>query len=350
MGSIQSPSPQGDAEHSPQRILLVTYPRTASNLLLKMLALDDQPNTLSNDMGGYHFRQAFLKSRMTGNPYKPMGDLSTAEAQSMQLVFQECFEKLEHDSTAAIEQGKHYFVKEHALWLSNPANISDVLGEQNGHPESMFRVQQTSSAITSTWSPKNQTVLPDQSLRKWRLVFLIRHPALVFPSFYRAMLDLRKEGCLHETELQPLLKANMTLQWTRLLYEWSCELLSEPLILDADDVISNQAAIIKLCETTGLDSSRLKFTWHTAPKERETGTSPVSETNQSPHVIMRKTLLNSSGVLQGKSSDGIDIAIESVKWKREFGQEVGESLEQFARDAMPDYEYLRGRRLDYKST
>lgn len=348
MGSIQSP--QAGAEHPPQRIFLVTYPRTASNLLLKMLALDDQPNTLSNDIGGYYFRPAFLKSIMTGNPYRPMGDLSSEEAQSMQHVFQECFEKLEHNSNAAIEQGKHYFVKEHVLWLFNPTNISDVLGEQNTHPESLFRVQQTSSVFTSTWSPKNQTVLPDDSLRKWRLVFLIRHPALAFPSYYRAMLDLRKEGYLHETEFQPHLKANMTLKWTQLLYDWSCELVSEPLMLDADDVISNQAAIIKLCETTGLDSSQLKFTWNNAPKEGETSSSPESETKKPLGVVMEKTLLNSSGVLKGKSSDGVDITIESVKWKREFGQEIGETLEQFVRDAMPDYEYLRARRLDCKST
>jgi hypothetical protein len=44
-------------------------------------------------------------------------------------------EKLEHDSNAAIEQGKPYFVREHALWLFNPMNVSVRLSEPNAHPE-----------------------------------------------------------------------------------------------------------------------------------------------------------------------------------------------------------------------
>ncbi|CAG8890686.1 unnamed protein product [Penicillium egyptiacum] len=347
MGSIQSPK---DAEHPPQRIFLVTYPRTASNLLLKMLALDDQPNTLSNKIGGYYFRPAFLKSRMTGKPYRPMGHLSSEEAQDMQRVFQECFEELERDSNAAIEQGKHYFVKEHALWLFNPTDISVTLGEQNAHPESLFRVQQNCSSSISTWSSKNQTVLPDEALRKWCLVFLIRHPALAFPSYYRAMLELREEGYLHESEFQPHLQANMTLQWTRLLYDWSCEQGSEPLMLDADDVISNQAAIVRFCETTGLDPSQLKFSWDFVPSGGQADSPSESETKKSLGVVMEKTLLNSSGVLKGKSSDGIDIATEYDKWKKDFGQEIGDILEKSVRAAMPDYEYLRARRLDSKTT
>ncbi|OQE27924.1 hypothetical protein PENFLA_c005G04871 [Penicillium flavigenum] len=63
---------------------------------------------------------------MTGNPYSPMGDLSRQEAQEIQCVFQECFEKPEHDLNAAIEQGKYYFVREHALRLVNPTNISQA--------------------------------------------------------------------------------------------------------------------------------------------------------------------------------------------------------------------------------
>ncbi|KAJ5860529.1 uncharacterized protein N7529_007839 [Penicillium soppii] len=348
MGSIQSP--HAHVERPSQRLFLVTYPRTASNLLLKILAIDDQPNTLSNDIGGYYFRPAFLKSRMTGNTYRPIGDLRREEAQDLQHIFQECFEKLEHDSNAAIEQGKHFLVKEHALWLFNPAKISDVLGEQNTHPQSLFRVQQNSSSSTSTWSSKNQTVLPDEALRKWRLVFLIRHPALAFPSYYRAMLELHEEGYLHESEFQPHLQANMTLQWTRTLYDWSCELFSEPLMLDADDVISNPAAIAEFCETTGLDSSQLKFAWNSAPKGGEAKSSSESETKKSLGAVMEKTLLDSSGVLKGKSSDGIDIATESIKWKRDFGQEMSEALEQSVKDAMCDYEYLRARKLDRKST
>ncbi|PLB53342.1 hypothetical protein P170DRAFT_350779 [Aspergillus steynii IBT 23096] len=336
------------AEHPPQRLFLVTYPRTASNLLLKILALDEQPDTLTNKSGGYYFRPAFLKTGMTGKPHRPTGHLSRDEAHDLQRVFQACFEKLEHDSNAAIDQGKQYFVKEHALWLSNPTNISAALGEQNAHPESSFRVQQNFSS-TSTWSPKNQTVLPDEALRKWCLVFLIRHPALAFPSYYRAVLDLRDEGYLHESEVQPHLQANMTLQWTRSLYDWSCEQGSAPLVLDADDVISDYAVVVRLCEMTGLRASRLRLTWNSVSEEDEGECSLEIDTKRSLGAIMEKTLSGSTGVVEGKCSVGIDIAIESEKWKRDFGQEVGESLERSVRTAMPDYEYLRARRIVSKT-
>ncbi|KAJ5839034.1 uncharacterized protein N7525_004222 [Penicillium rubens] len=80
---------------------------------------------------------------MTGNPYSSMGDLSRQEAQEMQ----------QHDSNAAIEQGKYYFVREHALLLFNPTNISVRLSEQNAHSELGFGVQNSSSI--STWSEES---------------------------------------------------------------------------------------------------------------------------------------------------------------------------------------------------
>ncbi|EQL02676.1 hypothetical protein OCS_01614 [Ophiocordyceps sinensis CO18] len=343
-GGIQSP--RAGVEHQPRRLLLVTYPRTASNLLLKMLAIHDQPNVLSNDIGGYYFRPAFLKSRMTGNLHVPMGQLGSDEVQDMQHVFQECFEKLQRDSQTAIDQGKQYFVKEHALWLFNPANIGDLLGEQNTHPASSFRVQQMDE---ETWSPKNQTVLPDETLRTWSLVFLIRHPALAFPSYYRAMLELRQEGYLHASEFQPHFRANMTLRWTRLLHDWACEQASEPLMLDADDVISNQAVVVRFCHMTGLDPAQLKFAWDPMT-QAGADSSSESDNKKSLGHVMEKTLLDSSGVLKGKTSHGIDITAESEKWKRDFGQDMGEVLEKSVRAAMPDYEHLRARRLGCETT
>jgi hypothetical protein len=39
------------------------------------------------------------------------------------------------------------------------------------------------------FSPLNQTVLPDDFLLCFKPTFLIRHPALVFPSYYRAHVN-----------------------------------------------------------------------------------------------------------------------------------------------------------------
>ena len=81
------------------------------------------------------------------------GGLKETEGPGDASGFQKYFEKLEHDSNAAIEQGKYYFVREHALLLFNPTNISVRLSEQNAHPELVFGVQNSSSI--STWSEES---------------------------------------------------------------------------------------------------------------------------------------------------------------------------------------------------
>ncbi|CAG8975510.1 hypothetical protein HYALB_00012286 [Hymenoscyphus albidus] len=57
--------------------------------------------------------------------------------------------------------------------------------------------------------------------------------------------------------------------------------------------------------------------------------------------VMLSTLLESYGVRKDKTSDGIDIDVEAKKWCEEFGEESGKDIEKRARDAMPDYEFLK---------
>lgn len=60
---------------------------------------------------------------------------------------------------------------------------------------------------------------------------------------------------------------------------------------------------------------------------------------------MLKTLHGSGGIVQGKTSKGLDIATEAEKWKAEFGEENAIELEKIVRANMPDYEYMLARRL-----
>jgi hypothetical protein len=41
----------------------------------------------------------------------------------------------------------------------------------------------------------------------------------------------------------------------------------------------------------------------------------------------------------------IDIDAEAAKWKVEFGEEIAQMIEKAVRDSMPDYEYLKARRI-----
>jgi hypothetical protein len=62
-------------------------------------------------------------------------------------------------------------------------------------------------------------------------------------------------------------------------------------------------------------------------------------------AVMLSTLLGSTGVIKDKTPTVVDVAAEAKQWKEEFGEELAYMLETTVRDAMPDYEYLRSRRI-----
>jgi hypothetical protein len=60
---------------------------------------------------------------------------------------------------------------------------------------------------------------------------------------------------------------------------------------------------------------------------------------------MTVTLRASKGIIKEKAPATVDIDVEAEKWKEEFGPEAAAMVEKAVRDAMPDYEYLKERRL-----
>ncbi|GFN13491.1 hypothetical protein AtubIFM55763_001159 [Aspergillus tubingensis] len=360
MDSTQSP---------PRRVLLLSMPRTASNLLLKILSISDQLGAITNDKGGYCFTPTYLKLIKDDLLSKPITQWTLKQALEVQGVLQQCLETLEGSSALARDEGKIFFVKEHISWLMNPATISKMLhdadttnGDASGAlmaPDyhSFFRVRVDNKYGRSKGLPPlNETVLPDGYLATWQLAFLIRHPALVFPSMYRADRALKDlypsgdnpfEGLLSESYL----KVTLTLRWTRMLYDWCVRRKGQahPIILDASDLIHNKGSMVKFCEQTGLDPTVLKFEWESVgPEDKSSSGDGASEQDsilQKAETTMRTTLRGSSGVLKEKAPDVVDIASEAERWKHEFGDKVANFILERVHEAMPDYEYLRQRRL-----
>ena len=97
--------------------------------------------------------------------------------------------------------------------------------------------------------------------------------------------------------------------------------------------------IVKFSKLLGLDPTKLKFEWQPAT-DVELGQMPNDTARR-----MLSTLAASSGIMAGKTSSNVDIDAEAKKWLIEFGEEVGADMERWVRAAMPDYEYLNGRRL-----
>lgn len=175
-------------------------------------------------------------------------------------------------------------------------------------------------------------------MKTWAPTFLIRHPALVFPSNYGTLFDLHGAEAARNEAYHAI---EMTMRWSRNLYDWyitNCTDSPFPVILDADDVMLNRDLVRRYAEALGLDPEKLMFEWSAAKEEELESMGRAARR-------MVSTIAASEGVVAGKAGVGIDIGVEAEKWRREFGTEEGESIEKWVRDAMDDYEYMRDRRF-----
>ncbi|KAE8395621.1 hypothetical protein BDV23DRAFT_178666 [Aspergillus alliaceus] len=344
-----------------RRTLLVTYPRTASNLVLKMLSLDDQEKVVSNEKGGYFFWDSYMAERSTRCIYKPVLDWAPEETEEIQHVLQRITNELEQKSRFAESQGRLFFAKEHVQWFTDPAAIGNYISGHCSPTASPVNIHiPISYGPVREFSPNNLTVFPDQYLETWRLTFLIRHPALAFPSLYRAMRELEKEEFTEAHELQPLMEIHATLKWTRQLYDWCCKHQADshdgysgddhyPLVLDAQDVIHNPSVIRRYCKLIGMDPAYVKYDWSAASSKKTNGESE-SIGRKHPETIMKFTLDNSLHIIKEKTPPFVDIALERKAWDAEFGEVIGKQMEGWVMEAMPDYDYLKSRRLQVKNT
>jgi hypothetical protein len=337
------------------RFYLLTYPRTASNLLIRILSLEKQPNAVTDTQREYFFLKTMFLAEQLQLSKKSAEEWSDEERQKMMDSYQQCFEVLEGHVRKAEADGKIAFVKEHVNLMVEPILRSSMV-HGNTITKPPFVVQIPSSYGPATRSNLNDTIMPDQFMKTWLPIFLIRHPGLAFPSLFRASLEMDKEGALNRTEAQD--SSRMTLRWSRHLYDWYLQNLNEadkaytnevssdsdkiewPLVIDADDIINEPEVIIRLCEIVGLDANQLQYAWAPATAEE------VAAKYSSPsHQRMMSTLLASDGIVKNKTWEGLDIDSEAKKWRAEFGEEKGGMMERLVRKAMPDYEYMLAKRL-----
>ncbi|KAJ5344628.1 hypothetical protein N7452_002632 [Penicillium brevicompactum] len=346
-----------ETKTAPTRLLMVSIPRTASNLLLRILNIPKQPNLLTTPKGGYFFYQAFLDSTQNGSlQNRPADQWTEEEKSSVRSSCQNCFDSLEEWSSRAEQSEQVMFTKEHAYWLFSPATfLKSTTGHHDEDFFKAFHIQLPEKyGNTQTYSPSNETMFPDEYLRTWQMVFIIRHPALAWPSMYRAMQKLSNQGILDDDGVRGTSVTNMSMRWTRLMYDWCMEQPDAPVpppVVDAHDLIHNPEIVLQLCEKTGLDKSVVQFEWKSETKSQHWAChKPNADVNevkmhQSAAQVMLSTLEDSAGIVKDKAPQTIDISAEAAKWRDEFGVEVGDLIEKCVHDSMPDYEYLKARRI-----
>ncbi|KAM5343886.1 hypothetical protein ACJ41O_012423 [Fusarium nematophilum] len=323
------------------RYWLLTSPRTASNLLVKLLNLDEQ-GVRPAQGGGYFFLPSVPQHFDLNN--KPMDTWTQEERTGLDDIHQECFDRLQEHIFAAEREGQITFVKEHVMMLNNPFfEAQHVYGTKHvpGEPKSLLMKGIKHPSLDPSRSPLNLTLLPDEFLKTWNPTFLIRHPAMVLPSLYRTCLcDIEMNG-FTRAKKEPM-AAEVTTKWVRSLYDlYSAHFVDDPLwpiVLDADDIMTCPALVAKYAQLAGLDDRKVRYSWDKASEEKVNKLSSAEQR-------MLSSINASTKVDTTKVAGSIDIGEEAVKWRNEFGMEGAQKLEQWVRDAMPDYKFLYSRRL-----
>ncbi|KAJ5494946.1 hypothetical protein N7539_000062 [Penicillium diatomitis] len=333
MGSIGSALPTQASNAlfpatPPKRLLLLSVPRTASNLFVKVLNPGAQPALKTNAFSGYFFYPVLSTAALEGLTSKEAKDWTPQERQRYLSLCQESFDNLEGLSQEATKENKSIFTKEHLTWLIDPAMLytSQTAPVRLETPMRINVAEEYSSSRTYT----QPSIFPDEYLRTWQFAFTIRHPALAWPSLYRAIKRAGEEGgFVDEDGARGASLGNMTFAWTRTMYDWC---VAQP--------------------DTGLDKTCLQFEWSKDGKKKSDHWGDLdknrpdrTDAHRQAANILLGTLEASTGLMKDRTPAHVDIEAEHAKWEVEFGKEMAGLIENAVRNSMGDYEYLRAHRM-----
>jgi hypothetical protein len=299
-------------------------------LLTRILNFEGQ-DAHQADLNGYFWISSLAQRRAVLE--KPMSEWTAEEKQKLEEVEQQCFDKLLSYLNGAEKEGQLALFKEHALLLNHPFYESEFThgkGTTIGEPTVL------KNDTSGPRSPLNKTVFSDEMLKTFKPLFLIRHPALSLSSLYRAT---RSDEFQRESKEPSVMERSSI--WIRSLfdfYEAHQPGREPPLVLDADDMMTSPELMIKYVKLAGLNPDKLRFSWEKA--------SPEVISKQSTLAQRMLSSLNASDKVNlDKVGGDLDIDAEAQKWRAEFGDVDASKLENWVRAAMPDYEYMRSKRV-----
>lgn len=326
-------------------VFFFPHVRTASHVFCRLLS--GQPGWAPQS--DYHFKCAFDFARESFN-WGPLTDVPDQIRNKFEELLQEGFNEIQRDRRSAKndvsyssrvrfvlvihkEQGKSLLLKEHTFYTWEPSKLSQSMW---GGPRSpSFTVVEEGSPLSADSEKTNPTIFPDSFLKSWKPVFLIRHPAPTFESWYRA------ESSARHIDLSDKSWSFFTsFQYSQQLYDWflsnSTDESSMPIVIDADDILDKSSTIKKLCSSLGMDTQHIPDKWDVIQAPENAGCRESK---------FMGDYWNSTSIDSSKSSRGLDMAAKYTKWQADFGPDVANELLNIVEKAMPDYNYLKSKKL-----
>ncbi|KAJ6444708.1 dynamin family protein [Purpureocillium lavendulum] len=218
------------------------------------------------------------------------------------------------------KQGKRVFIKDMAYYLfppeGQPTKIADSLG---GGEE-----------------PGNPTVIPLDVLRRFHFTFLIRHPRRSIPSYYRCVIPPLNEI----TGWNDFMPSETGYEELVRLFDYLIEqgiVDKEHLtVLDADDLLDNPEAMIKLyCERTGIEFDPKMLVWDQDDKDH--AAKLFAKWNGFHDDVLGTDRLMARTHAQKTST----VESENKEWTDKYGPEAQKLIRELVDANIPHYDYLK---------
>ncbi|KAJ8094054.1 hypothetical protein PM082_009944 [Marasmius tenuissimus] len=329
-------------DQSRTRIFLFTHPRTASNLLTRII--ETHPSVAVKTypfINAFRFGPEKMITRGTPQLDKFYKDFNTDEV-FKDVTFQYSIDELERAIAEVEAQGKIPVLKEHSYHMMDSESFKphiDIDRKTRARPvivDKRLDLPESEREAASEPSLRipNPTLLPDRLFVTFTPILLIRHPARMLPSLLSAF------GQIGANPFDPDFPIDSSYKWQRQMYDcynaWFREKDARlPIVIDGDKLINDpQGQMEKLCSIVGLDSAGVKYTWES--QELDT---PVK-------ALFIRTLCASTGVIQGDETAKPPVLEDEVKkWAEQWDEETAQEMKRRAELVLLDYEYLLDRSI-----
>ncbi|OAA53885.1 hypothetical protein ISF_08587 [Cordyceps fumosorosea ARSEF 2679] len=313
----------------PTDVFFLSCPRTLSNLLVKLLS-----QQRGWEDSGYHLHLAYLYALEN---FSTRVDAEAPPDKRREYVrrLRASFAEMEAARAAAHRNGNAMFLKSHCAQIWEPSALYEAT--KGGEYAAEFTLSDEDPAFARPLRT-NPTMLPDAYLLSFVPVFLIRHPALMVDSWWRTET---RAGMPPDTSLSTRVLAH-GLGLARQLHDWydarhcpgGAGGTGVPIVVDADDVLEGDA-VHRLASTVGMDPKQVLQSWEAKSTD---GLLPI-------HKSYVQGIWESTGVDKSKSARRLDVRAKYKGWRETYGEETGEFMERLTESYMPDYEYLKSRRM-----
>ncbi|KAL8824829.1 MAG: hypothetical protein Q9191_004796 [Dirinaria sp. TL-2023a] len=287
-------------------------------------------------------------------------------------TFQTTIERL-----LTLQQGKRLFIKDMAHYLLPPdgkpasiapslARIERGIGTSKPSKYGANGVHETPYPYHTAAEVNNPTVIPEEILKRFHFTFLIRHPRLSVPSYYRCTVppldavtgfydfrpseagydELRRVFDYLRTTGQigpkvsgqdlydPQIHARAT---NDNVVPHKNESRVDICVVDADDLLDNPAGVMEVfCQSVGLEYDEKMLVWDS--EEDHKRAKEAFEKWKGFH----EDAIESSGLkprLHGKTIKSVED--EDREWTEKYGEEGAKVIRATVNASIEDYEYLK---------